>query len=128
MNNDERFVGRGEEYKFTMNPNSTAKTVEERKQNTISEGMKKYMPIGSVVELAGSEQKVMIIGFKVEVDGEVYDYVGCAYPFGITKENSTINFYHDQIKGVFHVGFINAQERYFKSQLSEEDNTKGNIR
>lgn len=118
-NNDSRFIGTGDEYQFEINGirDTNGEQFIKRQQNTISEGMKKHMPIGSVVTLKGSSVLKMIIGFNYEVSEQVYDYLACTYPFGIDNHNLPITFNHDQIERVYHIGFINNQERKFKSEL-----------
>lgn len=43
------------------------------------------MIIGSVVEIQGNFDKLMIIGYKVkDRDGKIMDYMACKYPNGAT--------------------------------------------
>lgn len=126
--NENRLFGMPSEYKFNINGQSDnlEEAVNERKKREISEGMEKYMPIGSVITIKNYNKLIMIIGFNHSNTTQTYDYIGCVYPFGINSENSTILFNHEQIERVYHIGFINNQERLFKSELDlNSPNNKG---
>ncbi len=121
--NERRFVGDIGDYKFeSKNNNQTfQQEIEERNNKEITEGMQKYMPIGSVVGLEDSEDLKMIIGFNFSTNNQTRDYVGCPYPFGIQDDKSYSLFDHEQIKRVYHIGYINNLERGFKENLPKED-------
>ena len=79
----------------------------------------KYLPVGTVVMLAGGTKRAMITGFCStgdEVD-KTYDYSGCIYPEGFLSSNQVCLFDHDQIVEVFHTGLIDDEEKNFKTQL-----------
>lgn len=117
--NEQRMYGNSEEYRLKMNnqTENLSEFIQKRKNMEISEGMQKYMPIGSIVTLNGSDKLTMIIGFNYLNNQTTYDYIGCQYPFGVTRDNATYLFNHNQIDKIYHVGYINGQERQFKEQL-----------
>ena len=54
--------------------------------------MNDFLPIGSVVLLKNSPNMIMIIGYLMssingEKDNRQYDYCGCMYPNGMSKDN-----------------------------------------
>ncbi len=70
----------------------------------------KYLPIGTIVLLKNSEQKLMIIGYCTTEDNKpekIYDYNGCIYPVGIVSINKTFLFDHDQIDKIYFLGYKN---------------------
>ncbi len=123
--NHERFYIQPDEYKIEIKGAETedpVKAIEERNKRLVSEGMEKYMPIGSVLSIKGSYKKYMIIGFNYDdQNGISYDYLGCEYPFGVSSNNAPTLFNHEMIDKVFHIGFINDQERAYKEQMSSHD-------
>ena len=64
----------------------------------------------------------MITGF-CSVDGSksdvIYDYNGCLYPEGYLSSDQTCLFNHDQIAKIYHMGFIDEEEKEFKEKLKE---------
>jgi hypothetical protein len=75
--------------------------------------MEKYLPLGSIVQLAGGDKRVMIYGRrqKAEADGVLWDYVACLYPEGNLTDEYTYLFNHDQIERVYFIGFQDALEQ-----------------
>ena len=118
-NNKDRFVADRNEYIFdvTNGYDSLTDEIKSKKKQMISDGMKRYMSIGSVVKISRINQLLMIIGFNYKYNQKVYDYIGCYYPFGLDGEHRTLSFNHDQIIEVYHIGYINASERSFKEEL-----------
>ena len=86
--------------------------------------LEKYLQIGSVVLLDGGETKVMITGFvaSAEDENEVYDYIGCIYPEGVTDTEENLLFNHDQIVQIYHLGLIDDDEIIYKNALEETMN------
>lgn len=126
--NKERMIGNLTDYTFQINGSkeNIKEQIDKREEQKISEGMNKYMPIGSIVMLKNSDKLKMILGFNYELQGKTYDYVSCEYPFGINLNHGTILFNHDQIDRVYHIGYINEQERAFKKELDlESPNHRG---
>ena len=82
----------------------------------------KFLPIGTVCQLKGTEQKVAITGFCMKnqnLGDRVFDYVACYYPQGVFDPNKNILFDHDQIEEVVYMGFINEEEKAFKQRVKE---------
>ena len=92
---------------------------------------KKLLPIGTVCKLKNSKNSaLMIIGFLVRkaengIEGKTYDYLACAYPFGLFDQNKNFMFDNEDIEEIWHEGFVNEQEKDFKLKL--EDVLKNNI-
>ncbi len=83
---------------------------------------KKYLPIGTIVQIKGGIKRIMISGFcaiDTDKNDKVYDYSGCLYPEGFLTSKKTFLFDHDQIEKVHFVGFIDNEEQEFKKQLEE---------
>ena len=86
------------------------------------ENNEKYLPIGSVVLLKGGTKKAMITGFcsvAEEDTKKMYDYTGCIYPEGFLDFDQICLFDHNQIEKVYHVGYIDEEEKSFKKELIE---------
>lgn len=69
-----------------------------------------WLPIGSVVRLAGGEKPVMIAGFMVR-DGETgssWDYLGYPYPEG-RRDGEDLFFNKEQVEAIAQVGFLDAE-------------------
>lgn len=82
----------------------------------------KYLPIGTVVLLKGGSKKLMITGFcsMDNADNEtIYDYNGCIYPEGYLSSDQTCLFNHDQIEQIYHIGYIDEEEKEFKENLKD---------
>ena len=80
----------------------------------------KYLPIGSVVNIKGSQKRIMIIGFCAmtgDKPNKIFDYSGCTYPEGLVASNKTILFDHDQIEKICCKGPVDNEEIEFKKQL-----------
>lgn len=77
--------------------------------------MKKYLPIGSVVQLQGGNKRVMIYGRKqIEEDmGKEWDYIGCLYPEGYINKEYTYLFNQEHIEKVYFLGFQDVEEFEF---------------
>ena len=80
------------------------------------------LPIGSVVLLRGAKTKLMIMGRILSNDAmeEIYDYVGCIYPLGMTGEDNNYFFNREDIEKVFFVGFQDEEELNFRSEVLAE--------
>ena len=81
------------------------------------------LPIGSVVLLANSTKRVMIIGVcqkQVKTEKEVFwDYTGCVYPEGYSGCDKTFLFNHDQIARVYALGYQDEEQFAFKKKADE---------
>lgn len=131
QNNEQRFIGNHDEYRLQINgvSDNIETQITARKQNEMTEGMQKYMPIGSIISLSGQDDLIMIVGFNYNSNDITSDYLGCTYPFGIDNVHKSFVFNHEQIDKVYHIGYINNLERHFKSQLDQKtSNDKGILR
>lgn len=80
----------------------------------------KYLPIGTVVMLAGGTKRVMITGFcavEEEDKRKIWDYSGCMYPEGFLSSDQTCLFDHSQIEKIYHLGLEDDEEEEFKNTL-----------
>ena len=59
------------------------------------------LPIGSVVLLKGAKTKLMIMGriLSDEKLEEIYDYVGCIYPLGMTGNDTSTRAFFSWFSG-----------------------------
>jgi len=82
---------------------------------------KELYPIGTVVTLKGGNKKLLIYGRKVELEENdetnIYDYVSCLYPEGYLIHAKSYFFNHSSIEKMFHLGYINDEEKYLKIEL-----------
>lgn len=89
----------------------------------MEEKKEKFLPIGTVVMLAGGSKRVMITGFcavEGENQGKMWDYSGCMYPEGFLSSDQTCLFDHEQIEKVYHLGLEeDDEEKDFKNKLKE---------
>ena len=83
--------------------------------------MKEYLPIGSIVKIRNSDEKIMITGFCVQRDKskKPMDYRGCNYPEGMIDNNDYLVFNNIQITEVIHKGYESEEEKEFKKRLNE---------
>ncbi len=80
----------------------------------------KYLPLGSVVLIKNAQKRVMITGYTVidvEKKDKVYDYCACVYPDGVISTEQTILFDHDDIDKIYCLGFSDAEQKEFASNL-----------
>ena len=83
---------------------------------------KDLLPIGSVVLLKGGEKRIMICG-RIQAkagENEIYDYSACYYPQGIVDPTSMVFFNRDAIDRVFFLGFQDAEELAFRSDVLDK--------
>lgn len=122
-NYEDKFISLGNEYKFKINnqTENIKEMLQKRTEEEFNFGIERFMPIGSVVQLKGSSELKMIIGFKYSVEDKNYDYVACTYPYGIGSEHGMNVFNHNQIERIYHVGYINFHEKGFKEELLAEE-------
>ena len=121
--NLDRFVAHKNEYKVNIDGNTEniAEIIKKRSEQDIQLAMKKYMPIGSVVKLKESLKKYMIIGFKDIDEKELYDYLGCEFPYGVKKNAENKKFNHEDIDRVYYIGFFNEQAKSYRDELNGEN-------
>ena len=69
--------------------------------------LKEFLPIGSVVLVAGGKEKLMIIGqkqMKVDTKRE-FDYVAIVAPEGYQNSDSIRYFNREEVVYIFQMGF-----------------------
>ena len=83
---------------------------------------KDLLPIGSIVILKGGNVKLMITGRILSDDKEqnIYDYVGCIYPIGITAEDDQYFFNRDGIERVLFIGYQDEDELTLKKEVFDK--------
>jgi len=83
--------------------------------------MKKLLPIGSVVLLAGGDKRLMVMGV-VQInpeDGVEYDYLACLYPEGFVGPEHIYLFNHEDIERTEAEGFMDDEFHDFRGKLAE---------
>ena len=82
---------------------------------------KKFLPLGSLVMLKEAKRPVVIIGYTIVEEGnkKIWDYLGCAYPFGVIDPHKNLLFQRNQIDKVLHTGYIDEEGNNFLNQLLE---------
>lgn len=83
---------------------------------------KDFLPIGSVVHLAGSTALVLIAGYLPATQAQadhVWDYLGFKFPIGYTDDESVYCFDHAQIETVYAYGYKDIEEEIFASKLPD---------
>lgn len=80
---------------------------------------KDLLPIGSIVLLKGGERKLMVCGRIISDSNikEIYDYVGCLYPEGITNPDNLYFFNRDSIEKKYFIGCQDQEEIYFQDEI-----------
>lgn len=79
-----------------------------------------YLPIGSVVQLAGMETLVMISGYlPVDPDhpNNLWDYSGFRFPLGFDGSNKILCFNSEQIATILAYGYRDLECDLFLNQL-----------
>jgi len=87
--------------------------------------LKGLLPIGSVVVLADSSKKVMIVGVGQigDRDNRIWDYAGVLFPEGYLDADTMFLFDHGQIEELCFLGCQDPEQRQFKA-LAEETLTR----
>lgn len=91
-----------------------------------------FLPLGSVVNLNGNVNKIMIIAraLSVMVKGKPYffDYGGCLYPQGLVGD-AVVYFNHSEIARTVYQGYSNDDDKLLVKQIkkavSESDLERG---
>lgn len=85
----------------------------------------KYLPIGTVVSIAGNEKNIVIVGYgaydynKTIKTTEIYDYCGYPYPEGFCGDEYTIVFNHDAISEIKYKGYTPDTYEQVNKEISE---------
>ena len=72
--------------------------------------------LGSVIRVKGSQPLVMIIGYSPVDRDMIFDYKGCAYPFGVLNTKNNLVFNNDDIIEIIDKGYSNGTEIEFKEK------------
>ncbi len=105
----------------------------------------KFLPIGTVVLLKGGKKELMITGYCIFPNGEMYEdgkktdgsgrmfeYGACVYPEGIISSEVIYGFDHSQIDKVCHLGYetdtskelsevLNGGLKIYKEKMQEKE-------
>lgn len=83
--------------------------------------MTEFLPVGSIVLLKGATRPVVIIGFTVkeENNDKIWDYLGCAYPFGVMGEDKNLLFQRDDIEKIIQKGYTDEEGNKYLKLLEE---------
>lgn len=82
---------------------------------------KDFLPIGSVVQLAGSDGLAMVAGYLPIMQSRpdhVWDYSGFRFPIGYTDDEGIFCFDHSQVKTVYAYGYMDIEEEIFSNRLA----------
>lgn len=84
----------------------------------------KFLPIGTIVSLKGSNKKLMITEYlvfsKKEKGAKIYDYGSCPFPTGVKKEVS-IGFNHGSIEEVVYMGYVDDEQKELSKFLLDNE-------
>ena len=85
--------------------------------------VKGWLPIGSVVHIAGNDSLYLIIGcMQRQIDnGRLWDYLGVPYPLGLSDPNSTVLFDKDLIDKVLFINLQNSEGEKFQEFLASKE-------
>lgn len=80
---------------------------------------KKLLPLGTVVALDEETQvKMVIAGYYIRhEDGQIYDYLGLGYPFGMALDGGNSVFNAEAIEQVLFTGYETEKSRSFLENL-----------
>lgn len=85
-----------------------------------------YLPLGSIVTLVDSSNKIMISGYaSKDSDGSVWDYCGILYPDGYTDASKLYRFNRSQVSGIVSDGYTNDDMKAWLSQIKNRMQARG---
>lgn len=82
---------------------------------------KDFLPVGSIVSIRFNPNKFMILGFCT-IEGntkKMYDYCAVLYPVGLGSLDNVFMFNKEIVKKVYHLGYIDKEEKKFKNELEK---------
>ena len=81
-----------------------------------------FLPIGSVVLLAGGNKRIMICGrIQAQAGSDIiYDYSACYYPEGIVDPQSMFFFNRDAIETVYFRGYEDQDELDYRHDVLDQ--------
>ena len=79
------------------------------------------LPIGSVVNVQGIDNRVMVAGVRqVEQEtGKTWDYCGCYYPEGVINSRELVLFDQKHVDSLYFLGFRDGEGLLFTRKLLE---------
>ncbi len=81
-----------------------------------------WLPLGSVVRVDDSEQKIMIIGRNQRdaYDPNIsYEYSAVLYPQGLMNPEENLLLNLNQVKQIYYLGYSDNQNKQFEEFLNE---------
>lgn len=86
----------------------------------------RFLPIGTIVSLHGSEELFMITSYCIFPSGKqevqqakvMYEYGACAYPEGILNSDTTVAFNHNQIEKIIYLGYETEAQKELSNILN----------
>ena len=85
-----------------------------------------YLPLGSIVTLVVSSNKIMISGYaSKDSDGSVWDYCGILYPDGYTDASKLYRFNRSQVNSIVSDGYTNDDMKAWLSQIKNRMQARG---
>ena len=83
--------------------------------------MQEFLPVGSVVLLKNATRPVVILGFttKEEESDEIWDYIGCAYPYGVIGSDKNLLFQRGEIEKVLFKGYSDEEGNQYLRLIEE---------
>lgn len=88
-----------------------------------------YLPLGSVVTLAGGTKPLLIFGRKQmqSNSNNIWDYVACLHPEGNLGDEYNVFFQQSGIGAILHKGYEGKDEKKILKLLNEtQSNSKNN--
>lgn len=81
---------------------------------------KELLPLGTLVKLSNTNNKILIIGFRgIDDRKEIFDYIGLIYPFGFVDREKVVLFNSELIKDIVQLGYNTIEDEEFKKKLNE---------
>lgn len=87
------------------------------------DNVRKFVPLGSILMLKKGVHRVMVVGYCAQIDTDInagfYDYIGCLFPEGLFGTENNFVFNHEDIKEVFHLGYVDDEVIQFQDRLKK---------
>ena len=85
-----------------------------------------FLPIGTIVKLLNLKKKIMVTGFLMKNENQVYDYCGCIYPEGINDEYKRFHFNKNDIIEVVKLGLVDKETQEVLNKVNNYKNNTAN--
>ena len=89
--------------------------------------IKQLLPIGSIINVKGTEKKLMVIGILMNNNNVKYDYMTVPFPEGYMDQEHMYLVNHEDIDRVLFLGYINADLQVFRGILADELSSRETI-